>query len=174
MEKQCAVCGLVKDEKKFRQSFGGGTRNVCRACQAEYEYIRIKADVLNAYGRKCACCGETNPLFLNLDHVDNDGGEHRRETGYITTQMYRLARRLGYPKDKFQLLCASCNFAKGHHGICPHKSGRTTDLVWKEWEEILARKGKRYRFFQKGDSFKESRPWKSEEMKGNQLASFKD
>jgi hypothetical protein len=147
MEKTCPYCLKSKDEAKFRPSVGGKPRNVCRACQAEYEYIRIKTDVLNAYGRKCKCCGADNPLFLGLDHVAGNGNLHRRQTGYITAQMYRLARRLGYP-DTFQLLCHNCNLAKGFFRACPHQSGRTTDLVWKEWEEILARKGKRFRFYQ--------------------------
>ena len=33
--------------------------------------------VLDHYGRACSCCGETEPAFLTIDHVNNDGAEHR-------------------------------------------------------------------------------------------------
>lgn len=172
----CAYCEKEKDETSFRLSRSGTRRNVCKACRAEYEYIKIKTDVFMAYGRKCACCGESIPLFLALDHIKNDGGKHRRETGYITTQMYRLVRRLGFPKDTFQLLCANCNFAKGHYGMCPHQLGKTTNTIWAEWDKILARKGKRFRFHQEKlaePKFRERREWKSEEMAGNKFAASK-
>jgi hypothetical protein len=40
--------------------------------------IGIREDVIAAYGGRCACCGEFERDFLTLDHVNNDGAEHRR------------------------------------------------------------------------------------------------
>jgi hypothetical protein len=34
------------------------------------KFKRLAYDIL---GNKCACCGETNPVFLSLDHINNDG-----------------------------------------------------------------------------------------------------
>ena len=85
-------------------------------------YARLRAMILEAYGKKCACCGETEPLFLELDHRDNDGAQHRRLIGFGSKQIYVEVKRQGFPKDKYQLLCANCNQGKKRNGgICPHK-----------------------------------------------------
>ena len=33
-------------------------------------------------------------------------------------------KKLGYPKDGYQLLCHNCNCAKGWYGACPHTEER--------------------------------------------------
>jgi hypothetical protein len=83
----------------------------------------------------CACCGETIPDFLTIDHVNEDGAAHRKKvakdgkrrksTGWkppgngVGVSIYRWLKKNGYPPG-FQVLCMSCNFAKGHFGSCPH------------------------------------------------------
>ena len=86
---------------------------------------KLRSEVLQAYGGRCACCGEAEEKFLTIDHKDNNGASHRKEifgrskgTG---TMMYRWLRDNGYP-DAFQVLCWNCNCAKGHYGVCPHES----------------------------------------------------
>src|SRR5262252_4538483 len=37
-----------------------------------------RLEMIAAYGGECACCGETEPVFLTLDHVNGDGAAHRR------------------------------------------------------------------------------------------------
>lgn len=86
----------------------------------------IRQQMINAYGDACACCGETEPHFLAVDHINNDGAAHRRAGGYTGTAMYLWLRRNGFPKDRFQLLCHNCNVAKGLYGVCPHKKLRQT------------------------------------------------
>lgn len=82
----------------------------------------VASEVLAAYGGKCACCGETEPLFLEIDHVNNDGGKHRREeVGRGGTSMYSWLKQHGYPEG-FQVLCRNCNYGKHRNGgVCPHK-----------------------------------------------------
>lgn len=80
-----------------------------------------KADLFAAYGNKCACCGEDRPQFLSLDHINGDGGEHRRRIGGATVLIYRDVKKQGYPKDRYRLLCFNCNMAYGLYGKCPHK-----------------------------------------------------
>lgn len=77
---------------------------------------KIKA--LNAYGGICACCGEKEPKFLAIDHINNDGNKHRREVKNKT--IYVWLRDNNYPKG-FQVLCHNCNMAKAFWKICPHK-----------------------------------------------------
>ncbi len=80
-----------------------------------------KAAVLAAYGGACECCGETRDAFLTIDHVRNDGAEHRRS---LNGSIYPWLLRNNCPRDGYRLLCMNCNFARGKYGICPHESER--------------------------------------------------
>lgn len=72
------------------------------------------------YGDRCACCGEANPLFLTIDHVNNDGHKLRQQHG-MSSSLYRWIIREGFP-DIFQLLCYNCNMGKARNkGMCPHQ-----------------------------------------------------
>lgn len=65
--------------------------------------IQHKIVCFEAYGgARCAECGETNLDALSLDHINNDGAEHRRQTGTVGIHMYRLLKRQGCP-DPVQL-----------------------------------------------------------------------
>lgn len=96
-------------------------------------YHNLRREVFNAYGgMKCACCGETEESFLTLDHVNNDGAEHRRaltgKTGKVqgvSSGTYAWARRNGFPPG-FQVLCMNCNFSKSRNGgVCVHQAKST-------------------------------------------------
>lgn len=89
---------------------------------------KLKAAAYAAYGGfKCACCGETTEAFLSLDHVNNDGAQHRKISD--RRKIYHWLRDNKYPTG-FQVLCMNCNFGKARNGgICPHKNnseGSTT------------------------------------------------
>jgi hypothetical protein len=96
-------------------------------------YHNLRRDVLNAYGgMKCACCGETEETFLTLDHIHNNGADHRREllgkTGKVpgvTGSLYGSLKKNGYPPG-FQVLCMNCNFSKFRNGgVCSHQKQST-------------------------------------------------
>lgn len=78
---------------------------------------KARAEALAAYGNRCACCGETHPVFLAIDHVDGNGSAHRKEVGHAAS-FWAWLRREGYPEG-FQVLCFNCNWAKWRGG-CPH------------------------------------------------------
>lgn len=84
----------------------------------------LKEQVFSAYGGyKCSCCGETEPLFLSIDHVDNNGAEMRNNGthGRSGTAFYQWLRKNKFP-DGFQVLCMNCNVGKHRNGgICPHQ-----------------------------------------------------
>lgn len=87
----------------------------------------IRAAVLDAYGHRCACCGECAAEFLALDHVNGGGGHHRRNRGNAPSGVYRDVIAQGFPST-FRLLCHNCNLARGFYGYCPHeKSGDALD-----------------------------------------------
>lgn len=83
--------------------------------------IRTKQEVIEGYGGRCVCCGETNHNFMTLDHVNSDGSKHRKEIGGGgTNRTWRWALKNRFPSN-LQLLCFNCNC--GRHlngGICPH------------------------------------------------------
>jgi hypothetical protein len=89
-------------------------------------YYKMQHQAIMAYGGyRCACCGETEPLFLSLDHVNNDGKAHRMKLGTLGgTKLYKWLRENEWPEG-FQVLCMNCN--QGRHrngGTCPHKDPR--------------------------------------------------
>lgn len=97
----------------------------CKPCK--YAGLRaacanLRAAALDAYGRECACCGESIERFLTIDHVGGDGAAHRREIGHRPSDLHRWMKRNSYP-DGFQTLCANCNAGKQvNGGVCPHNA----------------------------------------------------
>lgn len=111
----CANCNWRKERARRKQK---------SEAQRRY-YEKLKSAVLARYGSVCVCCGETDPIVLTLDHVNNDGAAHRREVSpkYPRSgtgmRFYSLMRQRGYP-DGLQTLCWNCNTAKSRFGSCPH------------------------------------------------------
>jgi hypothetical protein len=71
--------------------------------------------VLGHYGNKCAYCGEKHYEFLAIDHVNNDGADHKRMLGSKSNDSVLLdIIKQGYP-DTFQILCHNCNSAKQYY-----------------------------------------------------------
>jgi len=81
---------------------------------------KFKIPVFNHYGWKCKCCKETIKEFLTIDHINNDGAQHRKKIGSWSIALYRWLVENNFPKG-FQTLCFNCNFVKGMYGKCPHK-----------------------------------------------------
>ncbi len=83
---------------------------------------QIKEQVLDHYGRECACCGESGLTFLCVDHINNDGAEHRKKAGIGGgSETYAWLVKESFP-DGFQILCYNCNIGKHHSGgVCPHQ-----------------------------------------------------
>jgi hypothetical protein len=84
----------------------------------------LKLTVLNAYGGPhCACCDEGHLECLSVDHVADNGAEHRRDEPKAKN-LYIWLRQNGFPSG-YQVLCLNCNFAKSK-GICPHERERAS------------------------------------------------
>ena len=84
-------------------------------------YGALRAELIAAYGGACECCGESEPIFLDVDHPNNDGKAHRAETGNSQRMMVSLKRE-GWPKRRVRLLCCNCNQGRQRNGgTCPHR-----------------------------------------------------
>ena len=143
--KTCSHCGLPKDLSEFHKNknLPGGRASWCKLCVSEYnEQYKLaypekeearklagkrqrkdcKAKVFAHYGSCCACCGEDNMMFLTVDHVDNDGAEHRRTMTHGSTISVWLVKH-NFPEG-FQILCYNCSCGRAHNGgVCPHQEG---------------------------------------------------
>jgi hypothetical protein len=59
----------------------------------------------------CDCCGNTHLEFLEIDHINNDGSEHRKKIGVGGSVLVRWIIKNNYP-DGFQVICRNCNIEK--------------------------------------------------------------
>lgn len=85
-------------------------------------YYRIRKQVFDHYGNVCICCGETNQNCFTIDHIDNDGAEHRRELYGKGRRgsIYDWLVKHNFPEG-FQLLCYNCNCARPKGSCKPHR-----------------------------------------------------
>lgn len=111
---------MIDKVRKWREMNREKVRESARLSMARQRKT-ARAAILEAYGGQCVCCGESEPSFLALDHVNNDGYERRKVTGNSSHVVYRDAMRRGFPPD-YQLLCHNCNMGKSlNGGTCPHQ-----------------------------------------------------
>lgn len=98
---------------------------LCKPCSEKHLALRkaLKEKVLIHYGYKCNCgcgCQVKNSNHLTIDHINNDGSEHRKKLGTQTRggqAFYRWIVKNDFPKD-LQILCWNCNCAKHYYGGC--------------------------------------------------------
>ena len=152
VQKQCVKCGQafsVKDLAKSRRTLCVSCKaqaknawiethrdTVCQHNRRSYWKLherrladqrtanrRIKRLVIEAYGGKCECCGETILEFLTIDHI-NGGGTKARLAVASSGGFYRFLKKENFPKAlELRVLCWNCNMALGHFGYCPHTEG---------------------------------------------------
>jgi len=95
---------------------------------------RLRAEFLSVYGCACRCCDETEPAFLTLDHINNDGAAHKRAVSPKATgagdRLLNDLKRRGWPRDGYRVLCANCNFGRARRGgVCPHELRRVAVMA---------------------------------------------
>jgi hypothetical protein len=116
---QCYNCNYGR-----ASNLGGICPHKLKKRNKNVQYRRYKAKVFAHYGRQCVCCGESNPGFLSIDHMNGCGNELRKIHG-TGGKFYFWLIKNGFPEG-FQTLCHSCNVGRAHNGgICPHKTGST-------------------------------------------------
>ena len=92
-------------------------------CTKHYHKIRLREcrmKIIEHYGGKCECCGETRYEFLAIDHINGDGQERRKKGN--TLEYFGIVKNnfeIDYP---IRILCHNCNLAYGFYGYCPHQT----------------------------------------------------
>lgn len=102
---------------RCRRRARGAKSSMCAECllKSRTRKAAIRKKVLDHYGAFCACCGETQIEFLQIDHVDGGGSKHRKSTRDICKWLVD-----NHFPSGFKTLCSNCNFGKHiNGGICP-------------------------------------------------------
>ena len=75
---------------------------------------KYKNEVLTYYGGgelACVGCGDSRVDCLTIDHINNNGYEHRKKVTLTGDKIYRWLRENNYPVG-YQTLCMNCQFKK--------------------------------------------------------------
>ena len=108
-----------EEADRIRKADADKTRRLQAAC---------KDQVFGAYGGYiCKCCGEDEPMFLSIDHIDNNGATERKSGLYrgSGTAFYQWLRKNKFPSG-YQVLCMNCQVGKHKNGgVCPHQTSST-------------------------------------------------
>lgn len=123
-------------EQGLCQSCGGKngplvTKRHCEICSCSIAIRdslnrkRLRDETFEAYGGyRCYCCGETEPEFLTIDHIDGNGEVHRNSGA---RRIDYWLRKHNYPPG-FRVACYNCNCSAGKtsnpDGKCPHQRVR--------------------------------------------------
>ena len=116
----CYNCNMVKEQERRRKEKKYADNLVAKR---NLRYIRkLKVDVMTVYSKgkpRCSCCNYDNLDGLTIDHILGRKQQgHSREFG--STVLYKHLKKEKFPRG-YQVLCVSCNSAKGKLGQCPHK-----------------------------------------------------
>ena len=113
-KKGCFIC--LKNKSKKTSDYSKNNRQKIN----QYKLL-VKYQVIEKYGGTCTCCGESQILFLTIDHKNNDGNIERKDSSYSSTAFYLKLRKDEIRSD-IQVLCWNCNLGKNvNNGVCPHK-----------------------------------------------------
>jgi hypothetical protein len=136
-ERQCRACGravsLALYHSRYRAQRIGNPKFLARhrrhdkswrernpkryrllaATAARKRRAEHKRLVFMAYGNKCKHCGFTDPRALQIDHTRGGGHKDRMDKKILSGDgFYKFILKMNCPKDRFQLLCANCNWIK--------------------------------------------------------------
>lgn len=109
----CEKCLSVRAERQRKQN-----RKICKA-------------IFDHYGWTCSCphCPESNPKFLTLDHINNDGKRETNSGGDWRRRLYRKAKSTGKWPDDLRTMCYNCNLGRARNGgVCPHEEEARFEL----------------------------------------------
>ena len=136
--KNCTTCKIDKPIGQFYRHarYKDGRKSQCKDCQRKSDKTglerrarwgkKCRMRALEHYGGsppRCHCCGEHRIEFMEIDHLNDNGAQHRRELNRPGGIDEWLAIN-GLP-DGYCVLCSNCNISFGRHGYCPHERDGT-------------------------------------------------
>lgn len=108
LQSWCMVCRIA-DSKVYTEKNRKRIGEVSAKCR-----IKRRLQLLSKLGKQCVNCGENKVEFLQIDHVNNDGGQERKENGVrgMTTKIINEYLNGKLDIKRIQILCANCNYEK--------------------------------------------------------------
>lgn len=124
------LCASCNQKKRMLYCFSRAPRVVSKGASKEEKKRarvnrsrdKLRGETIEAYGSKCVCCSQDDPLTLTIDHINQDGNRDKGKSYRAGTTLYTKLRKWGWPKDRFRLLCMNCNTSL-KWGPCPHENG---------------------------------------------------
>jgi hypothetical protein len=113
---RCRACGLkfyyankqkqTKEEKQkyMKDYYQKNKKELNKYCSNWIANKRLL--LINYFGGKCVHCGESDPIVLDFDHINNDGYIDKKN--HKSNMVHLIERN----PEKFQLLCKNCNWRK--------------------------------------------------------------
>ena|SRR3990172_5058498 len=96
---------MKRNEKEYYRK-----HNIKRRAEFHAYYHNLKLSALKLLGEKCNHCGFNDERALQFDHI-NGGGV--KESKIRTTNHYKnIIVSILNNENKYQLLCANCNWIK--------------------------------------------------------------
>jgi len=83
--------------------------------ESNHTFSRNAKIIIGRGKRECACCGNKNFKWLQIDHIIPQRTRSRENTTKLRREIVQRKRLA----SEFQLLCANCNFAKKDLKACP-------------------------------------------------------
>jgi|TARA_R110000751_G_scaffold230287_1_gene331790 hypothetical protein len=105
------ICKI--DGCKEKISYQSNKSGVCNKHHDMYNWKTAKSKLLELMGGACICCDERDPMFLQVDHVFNDGHIDRKKRNLKIKDYLKIWNET---PERIQLLCANCNHAKAKNG----------------------------------------------------------
>ncbi len=108
---------IVRSMIQLHQNYEGCARN-------KFEIIKQLYEIHKNTQLICSCCptdseSQQHSEFMTIDHINNDGAEHRNSPG-VKSSITNYLFSHGFNFKDYQLMCYNCNSAIGHFGYCPH------------------------------------------------------
>lgn len=108
--------------------------------RVKYYHVKnreLKNAVYEVLGKKCVKCGFQDQRALQIDHVNGDGAQDRkklsggRNSVGASTLYKAVLESVSRDENKYQILCANCNWIKKHENNENRKS-RYEEIIKKE------------------------------------------
>lgn len=134
MTKVCTKCQTELDIINFSfNDYKNKYSSWCQDCVRRGSFLNKqnkKLKILTHYGNgklQCVKCGCGDINSLSLDHINNNGSEHRKEIGGCA-YLYNWVSDHNFP-DGFQTLCFNCQFIKEAERMTANKENWSKEKV---------------------------------------------